>query len=153
MPKLFVAVDLPADVTAKLALLQPPRTAGVRLVRPGQMHLTLHYLGAASVARTAAALRTVAVPAFALAFEGVGRFPAAGGAVTLWAGVVPSAELLGLHSAVAAALATEGFRPESRPYTPHVSLARCGRRGRKHRHSAVCHSIERTQRKPPSPKR
>jgi 2'-5' RNA ligase len=36
MPKLFVALDLPPDVTAELALLQPPRTAGVRLARLGQ---------------------------------------------------------------------------------------------------------------------
>jgi 2'-5' RNA ligase len=66
MPKLFVAVDLPPDVTAELALLQPPRTAGVRLARPGQMHLTLHYLGKAGVERTAAALAAVEAPAFPL---------------------------------------------------------------------------------------
>src|SRR5262245_12658988 len=108
MPKLFVAVDLPAAVTAELALLQPPRTAGVRLVKPDQMHLTLHYIGKAGARRMAAALQAVAVPALPLAFEGVGHFPSAGGAVTLWAGVQESAELLGLHAAVAAALAGEG---------------------------------------------
>jgi 2'-5' RNA ligase len=126
MPKLFIAVDLPAYVTAELALLQPPRTAGVRLARPGQMHLTLHYLGRAGVERTAAALEAVEAPAFPLTFEGMGRFPSAGGAVTLWAGVVGSPALLGLHGAVADALAGEGFRPEARPYHPHVTLARCG---------------------------
>jgi 2'-5' RNA ligase len=128
MPKLFVAVDLPAGVTAELALLQPSRAPGVRLVRPGQMHLTLHFLGRAPIERTAAALEAVEVAAFCLAFEGVGLFPSAGEAVTLWAGVTPSPALVGLHEAVAAALAGEGFRPEARPYTPHVTLARCGPR-------------------------
>jgi 2'-5' RNA ligase len=36
-----------------------------------------------------------------------------------------SAALLRLHAAVAAALAAEGFQPEARPYTPHITLARC----------------------------
>jgi 2'-5' RNA ligase len=125
MPRLFVAVDLPATTAAELARLQPPRAPGVRLAEPGQMHLTLHYLGEAEVEPTAAALRAVAVPAFRLGFEGVGQFPSAGGAVTLYAGVRASPELLGLHAAVAAALGGEGFCPEARPYTPHVTLARC----------------------------
>jgi 2'-5' RNA ligase len=30
-----------------------------------------------------------------------------------------------LHAALAEALAPEGFRPEERPYSPHVTLARC----------------------------
>jgi 2'-5' RNA ligase len=125
VPRLFVAVGLPAAAAAELAVIQPPRVAGVRLAEPGQMHLTLHYLGPASVQRTAAALRAVEAPAFPLEIEGVGQFPSAGGTVTLWAGVRESAELLGLHAAVAAALAAEGFRPEARRYTPHVTLARC----------------------------
>jgi len=126
VPKLFVAVDLPEPVTAELALLQPPPTVGLRLVRPGQMHLTLHYLGAAGIERMAAALQMVTAPTFPLAFEGVGQFRSADGVATLWAGVQESAELRTLHAAVAAALAGEGFRPEDRSYTPHVTLARCG---------------------------
>jgi CubicO group peptidase (beta-lactamase class C family) len=93
MAKLFVAVDLPPAVTAGLALLQPPRGAGVRLARRRQMHLTLHYLGKAGVGRVAGALAAVDVPAFPLAFEGLGRFPSGGGSVTLWAGVRVSAVL------------------------------------------------------------
>jgi len=126
MPKLFVAVDLPAATTAELVLIQPSRTAGVRLAEPGQMHLTLQFLGEADVERPAAALRAVAFPAFSLAFEGVGQFPSAGGTVTLWAGVREDSTLLDLTVAVATALAGEGFRPEARRYTPHITLARCG---------------------------
>jgi 2'-5' RNA ligase len=126
MPKLFVAVDLPPEVTAELADLQPPRMTGIRLARPNQMHLTLHFIGSANLERTATALHNVVVAPFPIAFEGVGQFPSSGGATTLWAGVQPGAELLELHAAVATALAAQGFRPEARPYTPHVTLARCG---------------------------
>lgn len=125
MPRLFVAVDLPAAVTAQLARNQPPPTAGMRLVEPGQMHLTLHYIGEADIERMAAALQAVAVPAFSLTLEGVGQFPPAGKAAILWAGVRDNAELLGLHAAVAIALAVEGYRPEARRYSPHITLAKC----------------------------
>src|SRR5213592_4555613 len=111
MPKLFVAVDLPDSVTAELAAIQPPPGPDIRLVAPGQMHLTLHYLGEADVERTAAALRAVSASAFPLVIEGVGQFRSVDGAVTLWAGVQRTNELLGLHTAVAAALANEGFQP------------------------------------------
>ena len=125
MPRLFVAVDLPAAATAELARTRPPPMAGIRLVEPGQMHLTLHYIGEASIERMAAALQAVAVPAFSLTLEGVGQFPPAGKAATLWAGVRDNAELLELHAAVAAALAVEGYRPDTRRYSPHITLARC----------------------------
>ena len=126
MTRLFVALDLPACATAELAAMQPPPVRGVRLEKVRQMHVTLHFLGKANVERTAAALAVVAAPAFALTIEGVGQFPSADGAVILWARVRESRELLGLHAAIAAALAGEGFQPEARPYTPHVTLARCG---------------------------
>jgi 2'-5' RNA ligase len=89
------------------------------------MHLTLYFLGPANAERTAANLRAVEAPAFPLEIEGVGQFPSAGGSVMLWAGVRASAGLLGLHAAVSAALAAEGFQPEARPYNPHITLARC----------------------------
>jgi 2'-5' RNA ligase len=126
MPRLFIAVDLPVATTAELVLIQPPGTAGIRLAEPGQMHLTLQYIGEADAERLIAALGAVAFPTFLLAFEGVGQFPSAGDTVTLWAGVRESPELLGLAAALAAALTPEGFRPEARRYTPHVTLARCG---------------------------
>ncbi|MBA4192442.1 MAG: RNA 2',3'-cyclic phosphodiesterase [Planctomycetaceae bacterium] len=125
MPKLFVAVELPDTVTSELVRVQPPPVAGMRLAEPGQMHLTLHYLGEADIERMAVALTDVCVPAFPLAFDGVGHFPSAGGATTLWAGVRVGAELLALHTAVATALTRQGFLPEARPYTPHITLARC----------------------------
>jgi 2'-5' RNA ligase len=125
MSRLFIAIDIPEDATAELVRIQPVSTVGVRLTEPGQMHLTLHYIGEADAVRTAEALRTVAVLRFSLTFEGVGQFPSAGGAVTLWAGVRESPELLRLHAATALALAGVGFQPEARRYTPHVTLARC----------------------------
>lgn len=89
------------------------------------MHLTVHFLGEAEVERVSSALATVVVPPFTQPFAGVGQFPSAGGSTTLWAGVLAAPGLLQLRSAVATALAPVGFRQEDRPYTPHLTLARC----------------------------
>ena len=125
MPKLFVAIDIPADARATLVRLQPPAAPGLRRSEPNQTHLTLHFLGEADVERTSAALSTVDAPAFNQTFAGVGQFPSAGGSTTLWAGVPAAPGLLQLRAAIANALAGDGFRPEARPYNPHLTLARC----------------------------
>lgn len=125
MPKLFVAIDIPADATATLVRLQPRATPGIRLSEPKQMHVTLHFLGEADVERTSVALSTVDVPVFNQTFAGVGRFPSAGGSTTLWAGVPAASGLLQLRAAISTALASVGFRQEARPYNPHLTLARC----------------------------
>src|SRR5712671_5091374 len=105
MPKLFVAIDLPPTAIADLLGIRPARGPGIRLVDADQMHLTVHLIGEAVIEPTAAALDKVAVPAFQLAFHGVGQFPTANASVTLWAGVVASPELLALHAAVGTAIA------------------------------------------------
>lgn len=125
MLRLFVAADLPTSAAAELAAIQPPMAPGMRLVERCQMHLTLHFLGEADAERIAVALGAVTAPAFPLVLEGGGQFHSADGAVTLWAGVRETPELLGLHADDAAALTAEGFRPEARRWKPHVTLARC----------------------------
>jgi 2'-5' RNA ligase len=126
MPRLFVAIDLAPDVAAQLARIQPSPLPGLRLATPNQMHLTLHFIGEAELDRVAAALATVNERAFALTIAGVGHFASSKGESTLWAGIKENAELLRLHDAVGAALATIGFCPEARRYRPHITLARCG---------------------------
>lgn len=124
-PKLFVAISLPATTSAALVAIQPRPSPRIRLVEQSQLHLTLHYLGGADQHRTAARLSTISSRAFDITITGVGQFVSPDGTVTLWAGVDRTTELIDLHVTIAAALATEGFRPEPRPYTPHITLARC----------------------------
>lgn len=126
MARLFVAVELPDQVKSELARFQPRPAAGLRLVASSQMHLTLHFIGEADVDQTIAILAPVECPQFELHVEGLGRFPPRGRANTLWAGVAECEGLNQLHAAVGIALGKIGFEPESRPYAPHISLARCG---------------------------
>src|SRR6187549_2606504 len=125
MARLFVAVDLPTPATDALALLLPPPTSGVRPAAADQMHLTLHFIGEADLDRVVDALQAVRFSPFSLTLSGVGQFPSAGGDVTLWVGVKDPVRLRELHQAVGGALTLKGFPTESRPYNPHVTLARC----------------------------
>ena len=81
-------------------------------------------MGELDPCRAGAALASIALPAFSLDLDGVGTFTSPAGAVTLWAGGRTSPDLLRIHAAVAEVLAPLGFRPESRPYTPHITLGR-----------------------------
>jgi RNA 2',3'-cyclic 3'-phosphodiesterase len=125
LKKLFVAVEVPADIGAELARVQLPPTPGVRLVTPDLFHVTVHFRGLADVEGTIAALSTVRSPPFALGLAGVGQFPGRDGEVTLWAGVAPNDGLSALHAAVGSALGCDTWQPESRPYRPHLTLGRC----------------------------
>ncbi len=125
MSRLFVAIDLPEPVVTELVAIQPAAKPGLRLTHAAQMHLTLHFLGEADVGAVTSALATVRAPAFALILESVGHFSAADGGTILWVGIQHSDSLTQLHTAVGAALGVTGFRPEARPYRPHLTLARC----------------------------
>lgn len=129
MPKLFTALDLPADIGAAFVAIQPQPAPGIRLVSSEQMHVTLHYIGevdADRAERIAKALDAVQFSSLSLIIESVGQFVSPDGARTLWAGIRENAELRTLHRAVGQALVQAGISLEQRHYTPHVSLARCG---------------------------
>jgi 2'-5' RNA ligase len=128
MPRLFVAADLPSNSVAELLRIQPAPAQGVRPSQQSQMHLTLHFLGETDVDDAKTALNSVAIPAFSLTFEGVGQFTTVDGGLILWAGVRKSDELQRLHAVIGEALAVIGYHPEARPYSPHITLARCARR-------------------------
>ena len=130
--RLFVAVHLPDEVRERLAVVQH-RLQGVRAdvswVRPGNIHLTLKFLGEVEPARLdqiRTALEEVArasEPCEA-AVSGVGSF---GGRIprVVWAGITEGAEALtALAGRVDAAMAGIGFPRETRPFSPHLTLGR-----------------------------
>jgi 2'-5' RNA ligase len=128
MLRLFVAVDLPADLRAAVAQMGQG-IAGARWTRPEQLHITLRFLGNTPEDRLADIrdrLRLVRVPPFALALRGTGVFPPVGGrkpARVLWLGLDPPSPLRELKQAVDDRL---GPDPETtqRGYSPHLTLAR-----------------------------
>ena len=128
--KYFVAIDLPDAITTSLVSYQPDSGLKIRLVQPGQMHITLHYIGEAdlkTVSKISHSLEKVKAKSFMLTLNGVGSFSSYGRSKILWAGVHSQDGLRNLHLAVGEALSKIDIKLEQRKYKPHVTLARLGR--------------------------
>lgn len=132
MPRLFTAISLPDEVLNALQRLQPKTTQGIRKSRREQMHVTLHFLGEMNIDDVINALQNVKQYAFDLTLKGIGQFQkrhSRGASTILWAGVQLSPSLMELHRSIADSLSTLGYQQESRPYHPHITLARCNSKG------------------------
>jgi 2'-5' RNA ligase len=133
----FVAIDLPGPVKAYLAQaiaeLRQACEVPVRWANPQGIHLTLKFLGNVERDRLAAleaALReSVAdIRSHRLALGSLGAFPSASRPRVLWVGLTGDLELLAaLQQAVESAAARQGFPPEERSFTPHLTLGRMGK--------------------------
>ncbi|NLT58534.1 MAG: RNA 2',3'-cyclic phosphodiesterase [Clostridiales bacterium] len=125
--RLFTAILPDADTDRALqALVLRLREASLRgnFVRPGNLHLTLIFLGELPSPEPArAAMRSLAAEPFSLTLEGVGRFGRAEQALW-WVGVNASAPLQVLHAQLRAALLAQRLDFDDRPYRPHLTLGR-----------------------------
>lgn len=135
----FVAVPTPAALVARLVALQSelrPRLAGVRLVRPESIHLTLRFLGETKAEQARdleGRLRDAAAacPRATAPLTSLGLFPEGGAPRVLWLGVALSEPALTLQHACEAAAVAVGFPPEERPFRPHLTLGRWKDRARR----------------------
>ena len=125
MPRLFTALEIPADIAFSLSLLRGG-LPGVRWIDPENYHITLRFIGVVDelVADDIAdALHQISRPPFELALDGLGVFgnrkPR-----SLWVGLKPAPALVDLQSEVGHCLQRIGLEPEHRRFTPHITLAR-----------------------------
>ena len=129
----FVAVLLPERVRAGLAAVSAElrgQTRGLSWVRADNLHLTLRFLGEVEPAmlphvRAAVMDAAGAVAPFTVSLSGLGGFPPGRAPRVLWASVSTGGEaMMALYETLETALATRGVQRESRPFHPHVTLAR-----------------------------
>ena len=130
----FFAVDLPDDIRAALARAMrqlPLREAGARAVSPENLHVTLHFLGqiddgeivpVQELAQQAAA----EVEPFKIEVGGLIAVPPAGKRLRMiWGGLTDATGRLGqLNAALGRRLREVGFEIETRPFSPHITMAR-----------------------------
>jgi 2'-5' RNA ligase len=136
-PRLFIAVPIPEEVGIEIGRVMDdtrravgPDAGKIRWVQLDGLHVTIRFLGPTQPARVdevAAALDRAAGgdAAFEVRFAGAGAFPTPDRPRALWLGIRDGADVLG---SLAAALETElraaGWDLESRPYRPHLTIAR-----------------------------
>jgi len=130
----FVAIELPDEVKSAIARLQNQLKSGgqfpIKWVDPYSIHLTLKFLGNIDRDMVEEITRAMdeavrGVSPFHLEIKGLGVFPNLRRVQVAWVGVSGDLDQLGeLHKRIESNLSPLGFAPESRPFTPHLTLAR-----------------------------
>jgi 2'-5' RNA ligase len=125
MPRLFAGLELPEDIRDHLSDLERP-LPGARWVAADDLHITLRFAGDVEglVAREfEQGLEEIEADAFELRLAGLGTFGGNDPRV-IWAGVEPNPSLDALARACDRAARNAGLPPETKPFKPHVTLAR-----------------------------
>jgi 2'-5' RNA ligase len=125
MPRLFTGLELPDAVVGQLALMRGG-VIGARWLEPADYHITLRFIGdidaraARDIDDTLSDIRRPRAP---VRFEGLSWF---GGDKPRAIVVKVKAELalMDLQAEQERRLRRIGIEPETRKYTPHVTLAR-----------------------------
>jgi RNA 2',3'-cyclic 3'-phosphodiesterase len=125
MPRLFTGLELPDGVVGQLALMRGG-IVGARWLEPEDYHVTLRFIGdidaraARDIDETLSDIRRPKAP---VRFEGLSWF---GGAKprAIVAKVQAEPALMDLQAEQERRLRRIGIEPETRKYTPHVTLAR-----------------------------
>ncbi len=126
MHRLFVAIELPDTLKEEVFAIRNDLPGG-RWVSPDQLHLTLRFIGEVDEQTLLAVkkgLSTVRGAPFQLAVAGIGHFPPAKSPRILWAGVHADSTLLLVQRGVESALQHAGIPGETRPFAPHITIAR-----------------------------
>lgn len=126
MYRLFVAIDLPPDIAARVQEICYG-IPGAKWVQEEQMHLTLRFIGAVDggiFRDIKEGLAEISAAPFSLQVKGLGFFPPRKAPRVLWAGVTPVEEVKRLRNRIENFLVGMGIEPEGRKYSPHVTLAR-----------------------------
>ncbi len=125
MPRLFSGLEIPDEIASELALVRGG-LSGARWIEPDDYHITLRFFGDVD-ARTANALCEEMAAIFAAALTlSVDELAVFGGARprALIARVKPSLSLSVLQTEHERLARRLGLAPETRKFSPHVTLAR-----------------------------
>ena len=126
MLRLFVALSLPDLVKARIAPMKFG-LPGARWIDQDNLHLTIRFIG--EVEDTYAedihySLSTLRFESFPIRLKGIDTFRSRNMVRSVWAGIEPSPRLKALQKKIETNLVSIGVTPETRKFTPHVTLAR-----------------------------
>lgn len=126
MPRLFIAVDLPDEVTDQVARLCVGLPA-VRWCMADRLHLTVRFIGEVPhevFYDIGQGLGAITLRPFEIRLKSVGLFPPRGAPHTLWVGVSDSEALGQLKRRIDRIVEHAGVEPERRRFQPHVTIGR-----------------------------
>ncbi len=130
MPHRLFAAIRPPDAVCDLLLDAMEGIEGARWQDAENLHITLRFVGEVDTPLAndlAAELARIAAPPLRLSIAGVGHFEHKGRPHAIWARIAPDAALDGLRKKVERPCVQAGLPPETRRFTPHITLARLNR--------------------------
>ncbi|MEM8794862.1 MAG: RNA 2',3'-cyclic phosphodiesterase [Pseudomonadota bacterium] len=125
MPRLFVGLELTPDIAFALSLKRGGLT-GARWIDTEKFHITLRFIGDVcdrTADQVVGELDRIDREPFEISLGNLDTF-ASRKPHSLWASVQPNADLMSLQIDVERAVRRAGLEPDSRKFTPHVTLAR-----------------------------
>jgi 2'-5' RNA ligase len=130
----FIAIELPEQIKLSISRLQEQlkskSRAPVKWVDPGNTHLTLKFLGSINAAITGDIIKAMEagsrdIPPVCLNVADLGVFPNNNRTQIIWVGLTGELEKLqNLQRRIDMALVSLGFPRETRPFSPHLTIAR-----------------------------
>ncbi len=130
--RVFLAIPLPQQLKAAIQTLQNnlrSQMAGVRWVRPENLHLTLHFFGEVEqetlekIKVSVLSVKGCNRP-FMIEVKGLGAFPNRRRPRILWLGLDPKDQLRQVYENCRQSLQQAGVTTELRPYSPHLTIGR-----------------------------
>jgi 2'-5' RNA ligase len=136
--RIFVAIDTPEYICRQLAeqiahLKQSIPPEVIRWVNQRGIHLTLKFLGDVSPGKIDQIVRLLEsvgplYKPFEVEVRGFGCFPNPRRPRVLWVGVYePSGTLIDMHAYLESGFESMGFKRETRPFHPHLTIGRARR--------------------------
>jgi 2'-5' RNA ligase len=129
----FIAIELPQDIKEHLGRIQTKlktAQADVKWTSPSNIHLTLKFLGEIDERQKDAALRAMRTIAalnkpFTIALGLAGGFPGINSPRVIWIGLeLGDQRVKALADGLEKELTASGFPPETRKFSPHITLGR-----------------------------
>lgn len=126
MPRLFTGLEVPAHVRAILSLKQ----AGIpkmRWIDPADFHITLRFIGDVSIRQADDIVELLSQRSWSSPNIDIGELKCFGGSKpsSVYASVRADKALVDLAASQERALQRLGLPPDSRRFTPHVTVGRC----------------------------
>jgi 2'-5' RNA ligase len=129
----FLAFEIPLEIKEKIEILVKElkkSTLPVRVVNPGNIHLTIIFLGSVdqeTIDKIKQRLQRVVdgFSVFKVRLNGIGVFPHCRKPRVIWGGLDGDTErLANFRDALQEELRPLGFTPEKRPFRAHITLGR-----------------------------
>lgn len=132
MIRSFIAFDLDNELVIKrLSEVQTTLVntgANLKLVKPQNIHITMRFLGNISPSMVNSIheeMEKISFASFDVEIKGLGVFPKLKYARVIWAGIRKGAdELTNVFNQLEPLLRKLGFKPDSKGFSPHLTIAR-----------------------------